>query len=43
MKVPGVDFTKSFSPVASDTPTRVRIGLTLYYEEDGCIGELCDK
>ena len=37
-----VDFTESFSPVALDTSTRVLIGLTLYYEDDGWIAGLCD-
>ena len=38
MQVPGVDFTESFYPVASDTSTRI-IGLYLYYEDNGCIAE----
>ena len=42
MQVPGVDFTESFSQVTSDTSTRIVIGLTLYYEDYGCIAELCD-
>ena len=29
MNVAGVDFTGSFSPVVSDTSTRILIGLTL--------------
>ena len=31
MQVPGVDFTEKFSPVATDTSTRIIIGLVLYY------------
>ena len=42
MQVPGVDFTESFYPVASDTSTMILIGLTLYYEYYGWITELCD-
>ena len=38
----GVDFTDSFSPVASETSTRILIVLNLYYEDDACITELCD-
>ena len=41
MQLPGVDFTESFYPVVSDTSTRILIGLTLYYEDNGCIVELC--
>ena len=29
MKVPGVDFTESLYPVASDTSTRILIGMNL--------------
>ena len=42
MQVPVVDLTESFSPVALDTSTRILIGLTLYYEYNGWIEELCD-
>ena len=42
MQVPGVDFTDSIYPVASDTSTRTLIGLTVYYEDNGLIAELCD-
>ena len=42
MQVPGVDFTESFSPVVSDTSTRILIGLTLYYEDNGWTAKLCD-
>ena len=41
-QVPGVDFTESLSPVALDTSTSILIGLTLYYEDNGWIAELCD-
>ena len=42
MKVPGVDFTKSFSLVTSDTLTRILRGMTFYNEEYGWIAYLCD-
>ena len=42
MQVHGVDFTESFSPVASYTSTRILIRLTLYHEEYGWIADLCD-
>ena len=42
MQVPGVYSTESFSPVVLETSTRILIGLTLYYEDDGCIAEVCD-
>ena len=42
MKLLGVDFTESFYPVVPDTSTRIPIWLTLYYEYDGWIVELCD-
>ena len=42
MKFPGVDFTESFYLVTSDTSTKILIGLTLYYEDDGYTAELCD-
>ena len=42
MQLPGVDFTESFYPVALDTSTRILIELTLYYEDDVWIAELCD-
>jgi hypothetical protein len=32
MQIPGVDYTESFAPVASDTGIRVVIGIYLYYE-----------
>ena len=32
MQVPGVDFIDSFSPVASDTSTRIMVGLTLHHK-----------
>ena len=32
MQVPGVDFIDSFSPVASDTSTRIMVGITLYHK-----------
>ena len=42
MQVPGVYFTESFSPFASENSTSILIGLTLYYEDDAWIAELCD-
>ena len=42
MQVPGVDFTEKFSPVATDTSTRIIIGITLYYTEDGWVCEAFD-
>ena len=33
LQVPGVDFTEKFSPVASDTSTRIMIGMTLYFSD----------
>ena len=42
MQVLGVYFIESLSPVALDTSTRILIGLTLYYEDDGWIAKLCD-
>jgi Reverse transcriptase (RNA-dependent DNA polymerase) len=31
MKIPGVDYTELFAPIASDTGIRVVIGIFLYY------------
>ena len=42
MQVPGVDFTGSFSSVATDTSTIILIGLTLFHKEEGWVAELCD-
>ena len=42
MQVPGSEFTESLSPVASDSSKITLIELTLYYEDDGWIAELCD-
>ena len=42
MQVPGIDFTEKFSPVATDTSTRIIIGITLYYTEDGWVCEAFD-
>ena len=36
----GVDYTESFSPVATDTTVRVTITVTLYRSKDGWINEL---
>ena len=42
MQFLGVYFTYSFSSVVLDTSTRIRIVLTLYYEDGGWISEFCD-
>ena len=42
MQVPGVDFTEKFSPVATDTSTRIIIGLVLYYSHAGWVCEAFD-
>ena len=41
-QVPGVDFTESLSPVASETSPRILMGLDLYHEEEGWVAEICD-
>jgi hypothetical protein len=33
MQIPGVDYTESFSPVATDTSIRLMIGLYLYFNK----------
>ena len=33
LQVPGVDFTESFSPVATDCSMRIIVGITLYFSE----------
>jgi hypothetical protein len=35
MQIPGVNFTESFSPVATDTALRICLGLVLYYQDEG--------
>jgi hypothetical protein len=40
--IPGVDYTESFSPVATDTTVRVTISMTLYRAADGWIDEMID-
>ena len=42
MQVPGVDYTESFSPNATNTSTSIMIGLTLYHEEEGWVSQLCE-
>ena len=42
MQVPVVDFTEKFSPLATVTSTRIIIGITLYYTEDGWVCETFD-
>ena len=34
MQIPGVDYTESFSPVATDTAIRIVFCLVLYYDEE---------
>ena len=40
--IPGVDYTESFSPVATDTTIRVGIGVALYRQGEGWTIELID-
>ena len=40
--IPGVDYTESFSPVATDTTVRVTIAVKFYRSKDGWINELID-
>jgi len=42
MQVPGVDFTEKFSPVATDTSTRIIIALVLYNSYQGWVCEAFD-
>ena len=42
MQVPGVEYTESFSPVATNLSTRILIGLTLYHKEEGWVSQICD-
>ena len=42
MQVPGVDYTKSFSPVTTEVSTIILIGLTLFHEEEGWISVIFD-
>jgi hypothetical protein len=42
MQIPGVDYTESFSPVATSTSLRVGLALTLYYEKQNWTCELVD-
>ena len=41
MQVPGVDFADSLSQVTSDTSTRILIEMTMYYEDNVWIVEIC--
>ena len=36
------EYEDSFSPVATDTSTRILIALTLYYEKEGQVSQLWD-
>ena len=36
------EYEDSFSPVATDTSTRILIALTLYYEKEGRVSQLWD-
>ena len=40
--IPGVDYTEKFSPVSTDTSTRVILGLTMYKREEGWVCEMFD-
>ena len=40
--IPGVDYTEKFSPVTTDTSTRVMLGLTMYYRDIGWVCEMFD-
>ena len=40
--ISGVDYTESFSPVATDTTVRFTIAVTLYCSRVGWINELID-
>ena len=42
MQVPGIDFTESLYPGVLDSSTRTLIGMTLYYEDNVWIANLCD-
>ena len=42
MQIPGVDYTESFSPVATATSFRVGLALTLFYEDKDWTCELVD-
>jgi hypothetical protein len=42
MQVPGVDYTESFSPVATDTTVRAAIATMLYCEDEGWTIEMID-
>ena len=37
MQISGVDYTKSFSPVATDTAIRILLGLTMFYKWKGWV------
>ena len=40
--IPGVDYTEKFSPVTTDTSTRIMLGLTMYYSNIGWVCEMFD-
>ena len=42
MQVPVVDYIESFSPVATDTQTRIMIGITSCHNEEVWVAKLCD-
>jgi len=42
MMVPGVDFTESFSPVATNESLKLQIGITLYNKYKGWTMQNCD-
>ena len=37
MQIPGVDYTESLSPVATDTAIRILLGLTMFYKWKGWV------
>ena len=42
MQATGFYYTDSFSPVETDTPTRITTGIKLFHKEEGWVSELCD-
>ena len=42
MQATGFDYTDSFSPVETETPTRITTGIKLFHKEEGWASELCD-
>ena len=42
MMVPGVDYFKRFSPVATDESLKIQIGINLYFYDQGWENHSCD-